>query len=174
MVIGHDQLHAARPVAGDLDGVRSAVAGDDQRGPACMELLQRVSIETVSLRESVGDVGDDVSARRSQTPGQRGAGRDAVGVIVTVHGDAPAVPDRVADKVARDRHVLEKEWVGRLVQLGRQPGIEVSLLGHTAPVQNLAEHRRVGLEARLGAQRLGEHPGPTFFLQSRPHYGSGL
>src|SRR5438132_1125508 len=139
-----------------------------------MQIIECLEVQTVALGEAVGDIGDQVGADRAEAARQRDTGGDAVRVVVAVDRDSLAAGDGLRDQIAGDRHVLQEERVGRPIEVGLQPGIQLTLAGYAASMQDLPEYRGEGLQSWLSPKRLGEDPVPAFLLQCRPQYGTGL
>src|SRR6202022_497063 len=98
----------------------------------------------------------------------------SLSAVVTVEGDPFPGGDRLRDEIAGDRHIFEQEGVRGSLEVGLQPGLELTLADDAATMQDLPEHRGEGLQSWLSPKWLGEFPVPAFLLQGRPQYGTGL
>ncbi len=139
-----------------------------------MQLVEGIEVQAITLREAVGNIGDDVGADGAKAARQRHTGGDSISVVIAVDRDAFAGGDGLGDQLARDRHVFQQEGIGGAFEVGLQPGIELALPDHAASMQDLAEYRGEGLQSWLSPQRLGEDPVPAFLLQGRPQYRTSL
>src|SRR2546429_5999108 len=130
--------------------------------------MECLKVHTDTLGEALGNIGDQVGADRAEAERKRDTGGDPVRVVVAVDRDSMAAGDGLRDQVAGDRHVLQEEWIGRPIEVGLQPGIQLTLAGHAASMQDLPEYRGEGLQSWLSPTRLGEDPVPAVRLPSLP------
>ena len=153
VVVGDDDVDAARLRGGDLrNRSDAAVGGDQQAGATSRELVDRRQGEPVAILHPAGDEPIAVGAELSERPDQDRRGRDAVDVIVAVDRDALAGGDRGADRADRLANPLE---LGRVMPLvGREEGACV-LDRSVAPANQCDGHGlgKIELAGKLG--RLG-------------------
>src|SRR6266542_3376560 len=91
---------------------RPVVVGEDETAAVVREAVERLAGEAVAFVEAAGKVPIDVGSEGAQAQeGERG-GADAVDVVVTVHADPLAGPDRGTDRLDCTGHVPQQ---GRVV-----------------------------------------------------------
>ena len=94
-----------RPLRG-----RAAIDGDHHSHAVRRQCGQRFVVEPVALLDAVGHVEAQVGirARSLDRPPQDGGGRDAVGVVIAVDGDAPAGAHRGLEALGHGRGAGER------------------------------------------------------------------
>jgi hypothetical protein len=151
VVVGDHDLHPRGARGGDLlDRGDRAVDRDQQLRPARGEALDRGGGQAVAVVDPARQIPVDVGAERAQRAHEDRGRRDAVDVVVAVHGDPRAPPDVAED----DRGGLAEpaERLERMRRLRLQEASRGLRIPHSAPYQHLREH---GRDAQLAAQPLG-------------------
>src|SRR5438105_14851385 len=82
--------------------------------------------------------------------------------------------NRLGNQVDRQRHVLEQKRIRGALEIRFEPGRQLALPCYAAPVQDLAQNGREGVQSWLGPKRFGKDPVPALFLQNRPHHRMDL
>ena len=105
VMIGDDDVHAERAGTGHL-GARAdaAVHRDEQFDAAGRKLFDGGRRDPVPLREPVGQIRAHVGAELLEDAHQQKRRRDAVGVVVAVHGDRLAALQRLVEAPAGGGH----------------------------------------------------------------------
>src|SRR5690606_4330366 len=93
VVVGDDDVDAARPERRDLGQVRDAAVDGDQQVGARGELVDAPRVYPVAVGEAVRDVGLHGRSQLAQAQHQERRAGDAVGAVVAVDQDALAAGD---------------------------------------------------------------------------------
>ena len=133
VVVGDDDVDAdGARVGHGLDVSHAAIDGDEERGAAPPEHVDRAVVEAVSLVHPVRDVVQDVQPAPAERLHEQRRSGYAVGVEVAVHGDGLSgaagffqPPNSVVD-VGQGRRVFEQrlrhvEELPRLIRLAEAP-----------------------------------------------------
>ena len=162
----------SRPEAlGELDLVAStdaAVDRDQEPGALGGERLDRLGRDPVAVAEAVGQPPDDVAAEQAQRLDDEEGGGDAVGVVVTVDGDALAPAQRPVDAGARLGHARQEKGVVH-TEVGMQEGARRFGVGESAPDEDLGDDVADFELARqrAGASQVDGGDGPGVVCRSR-------
>ena len=160
-----------------LDGRRAAVDADQQAGAAVGEPLDGRLGDPVALGEAAGEEGLDARAPPAQRAHQDRGRRDAVAVVVAVHRDRLAAPDRARQAVGGlgdARQVLRRREgaVGRQELAGRRRVGQAA--AHQRPgdrlgqAQGVAQRGDPGEVRPVGARQLTSAPSGRCRRRARP------
>ncbi len=163
VVVGDDDVHPERLGLGHLcASVDPAVDRDQELDPGGGQLVHRRRRDAVAVAEAVGQPPAHVRAQVAEDADQQERGRDAVGVVVTVHGDGLAALQRLVDAPPRLGHAAH----------------EIGIVDAEVGVQERA--RRGGIAEPAADQDLGEDlahaelPGePPDVCERRRRYAPG-
>jgi hypothetical protein len=108
VMVAHDHVEPEGARERELRDVRRPAVGrhEDAR-PRVGQGADRAGVEAVALAEAVRHVQQRVGPQLAQKEHELRRARDAVDVVVAVHGDALAARDRVGEAARRDVHVLQ-------------------------------------------------------------------
>ena len=124
------------------DAGDAAIDRDDDIGAAGGERAERVVVEAVAFVDAIGDVEVDPCTEQSQAEQQDRGGRHAVGVVVAVDGDPPAVADGGVDQLGGSH------GAGQFFRIAQAAELGIEKLAGAIAIADAAAQRAAGRRPR--------------------------